>query len=189
MDVPCPFFTVRDGPLHQARKVLRNLDIGALHDDLKQRILFFAATLKHPGSLELTRKAVERGVKLDYALGQTPWFYAAASGNQNVVRFLIMLGFSPNYRDNKKRTAMTYAVLRNHLETVRLLARLGCSLESAAQERLLLSLTTSQIMKDEIRRLGVEQRERTRKSRAACANEQLRNQVALLDNFSLQLVL
>ena len=174
MDAPCPFFTVRDGPLPQARKALRNLDIGALHDDLKQTILFFTAARKLPGSLELTRKAVEKGVQLDYAdkLGQTPLFYAAASGNQNVVRFLVMLGFSPNYRDKKKQTAITYAVLCNHVETARLLAGLGCNLDlSAEQERLLLALATCQTMRDEIRRLGVEQRKRTQKSRDACAND------------------
>ena len=178
MDAPCPFFTVRDGPLPQARKALRNLDIGVVHDDLKQTILFFTAARKLPGSLELTRKAVEKGVQLDYAdkLGQTPLFYAAASGNQNVVRFLVSLGFSPNYRDKKKQTAMTYAVLRNHLDTVRLLAGLGCNLNSSAeQQKWLLTLTTSQNMKDEIRRLGAEQRKQTQKSRDACANEQLRD--------------
>ena len=169
---------MRDGPLQQARIALRNLDVAALHDDLKQTVLFFAAARKHPGSLELTRKAVEKGVKLDYAdeLGQTPLFYAAASGNQNVVRFLVMLGFSPNYRDKKKQTAITYAVLRNHLDTVRLLAGLGCNLHSSAEpQRRLLALTTSQSMKDEIRRLGVEQRKQTQKSRDACANEQMRD--------------
>ena len=100
------------------------------------------------------------------------FFYAAASGNQNVVRFLVMLGFSPNYRDKKKQTAMTYAVLRNHVETARLLAGLGCNLDlSTEQERLLLALATCQTMRDEIRRLGFEQRKRTQKSRDACAND------------------
>ena len=48
--VRCPFFTVRDGLLQEARKVLRNLDMGALIDNLKQTIPFFAAARKSPGS-------------------------------------------------------------------------------------------------------------------------------------------
>ena len=112
------FETVRDGDLAEAKKALASAEMSWRHSALGQNFLFFVAARRRRGCEELAKQCVAMGINLEEVdlNGQTPLFWAAKRGNTVMVKFLLNLGFTVNFRDKARKTALFFAIENGHLD-------------------------------------------------------------------------
>ncbi|CAE7343311.1 unnamed protein product, partial [Symbiodinium necroappetens] len=106
------FDVVRDGDFADAKNALAKSHMSWRHTALRQNFLFFIAARRRRGSEPLARQCIAMGVNLEEVdlNGQTPLFWAAKRGNLVMIKFLLNLGFSVNYRDKTRKTALFFAI-------------------------------------------------------------------------------
>ncbi|CAE7632995.1 ANKRD65, partial [Symbiodinium necroappetens] len=112
------FETVRDGDLAEAKKALASAEMSWRHSALGQNFLFFVAARRRRGCEELAKQCIAMGINLEEVdlNGQTPLFWAAKRGNIVMVKFLLNLGFTVNFRDKARKTALFFAIENGHLD-------------------------------------------------------------------------
>eukprot|EP00438_Fugacium_kawagutii_P027122 Skav234328 [mRNA] locus=scaffold3161:139241:140509:+ [translate_table: standard] len=131
------FFSIRDGELSQAKKLISDSALAALLTHYKrtdQSTLFFAAARQHgqdEDALVLCSMLLERGVPINHVdvFNQSALFYAAREGHADTIKFLIQKGADPNLRDKNGETAIYYAVSEKRVEAVKALVEGGANLE------------------------------------------------------------
>lgn len=73
-------------------------------------------------------KSIKELIRLGCNVNNMGCQYAAAYGNNKLVKFLLKKGYDINWKDSEGYTALHWAVQEGHLETVKLLIENGCDI-------------------------------------------------------------
>lgn len=112
--------------------------VGLFAADFNEELL----TASRKGDLAVVKQLIDKGAAIETktAYGQTPLYLAAMSGHEDVVRFLLEKGASPDITDTfYKASVLVFAVSRDHFEIAKLLIQKGASAPDQILAQLLLS--------------------------------------------------
>jgi len=104
--------------------VLALIPVDLLAADLNEELL----TAARKGDVAAVTQLLEKGAAIETktAYGQTPLYLAAMNGHDDLVRFLLEKGASPDVTDTFYRAPMlTFAITRGHFATAKLLIEKG----------------------------------------------------------------
>jgi hypothetical protein len=112
--------------------------VGLFAADLNEELL----TASRKGDLAVVKQLIDKGAAIETktAYGQTPLYLAAMNGHEEVVRFLLEKGASPDATDTfYKASVLTFVLSRQHYEIAKLLIQKGASAPDQIFAQLLLS--------------------------------------------------
>jgi hypothetical protein len=109
--------------------IARGADVHAAADGNVTALYELASAVPLPErqaeQLDLARTLVDRGVPVDAAMGAphvTALMMASIRGNGPLVQMLLAHGADPGLRDNKGRTALSFALKKGHAEVAQILS-------------------------------------------------------------------
>ena len=132
------FDKVRHGEVNEVNRMITEMqiDVKNVVDELKnfsQTLLFQACVIRDPSqAFRMVQMLSAHGVdaKKEDTLKQTPLFYAARQGNQDIVTFLCKEGGDQvNRQDKYGQTPIYYAVREGHIKIVQLLIEFGAEFD------------------------------------------------------------
>jgi len=96
--------------------------------NFKQNPIFSATVIRDENkAVEMAKILTDMGVKpcTPDTLNQTPLYYSAREGKNNLVEFLVKNGCAVNHIDTYGQTPIFYACREGHLDTIRKLIEFG----------------------------------------------------------------
>jgi hypothetical protein len=123
---------VSDNPIYRKQYGEKNQHLPAVADVADYtRYLFYAA---YENNVEAMKSLIDRGADInaqDENTGYTPAILALISGKQDAVAYLVNIGADVNIRDNSGNSLLQHALLRQDLNSYKLILKVAPKLSKA----------------------------------------------------------